>query len=126
MATVRTRWGLMLDTLARLSDTEQQLVAQGAAPADFVPDRLLDDWFETFQDGAGLTRAGISPAIITVLDEFDANLVQLIDVVPDDIADKEGYIQYDEVWRVICEMADWTLTRIAAVSQPREVTFSLN
>ncbi len=119
-------WGLLLDTLAQMADLERQLVVQVQRPAAFVPDELLNNWYETFRAGQGLSQSGLSPQIAFILLDFDAHLSGLIDIVPHDAPDREDYIRHDEAWRTICELADWTLTRIAEQSAPEQVRFCPN
>lgn len=120
------RWGLLLDTLAQMADPERQLVVQVYQPATFVPGELLSNWYEIFRAGRGLLRSGISQGIVLTLLDFDAHLSGLMDVVPHDALDREGYIRNDETWRAICKLADWTLTRIVEQTVPERLEFSPN
>ncbi len=120
------RWGLVLDILADMADVERQVVVQGVRPASFVPDELLDRWYDTFQGGHGMQQTGVSEDLLGVLLDFDYNLEDLMDIVPQDAPDRENYIRNDAAWRAIRELADWTLTRIIEASMPEQETFSTN
>lgn len=125
MSKVR-RWGELLDLLGEMSDVEQQVVVQVSKPGAFVPDQLLARWYDTFDDGQELLGIGLSEEVVSALLDFDDNLEQVIDVVPEDALDKVFYIREDVVWRAVRELADWTLSRIAAYTAPEELDFSLN
>jgi hypothetical protein len=99
---------------------------QGVRPASFVPDELLDRWYDTFQGGHGMQQTGVSEDLLGVLLDFDYNLEDLMDIVPQDAPDRENYIRNDAAWRAIRELADWTLTRIIEASMPEQETFSTN
>lgn len=118
------RWGLLLDVLSEMSDVERQLVVQGTRPGTFVPDDLLERWYETFQGGRGFLLVGVSDVMLSILLEFDYYLDQLIEVLPETADDKEDYIRHDEAWQAVREMADWTLARIAEQGTPDELGFS--
>ena len=120
------RWGELLSILGEMSDIEYQLVAQVSQPTQFVPDNLLDRWDNTFQDGEALLNTGLSNDILSIVIEFDIQLDNLIDVVPGDTLDKEGYIRHDSVWQIICEMAEFTLLQIVSHTIPEDVVFSEN
>jgi hypothetical protein len=120
------RWGLLLDILADMADVERQVVVQGVRTAGFVPDELLDRWYDTFQGGHGMLETGVSEDLLGILLDFDYNLEDLMDIVPQDAPDRENYIRNDAAWRAIRELADWTVTRIAEASMPEEETFSTN
>lgn len=122
----RMRWGLLLDTLAQMADLERQLVVQSTQPAVFVPDELLDDWYETFQEGRGLAQIGVHQDMLLILYHFDNRLEELIHVVPHDADDREAYIRTDETWQAIRELANWTLQRIADQTMPEAPEFSDN
>jgi len=120
------RYGELVDILAEICDVERQLVTQGQYPFDFVPERLLDRWYSTFQTGRGLTRSNLSDDLLACLLDFDYHLSQVVDALPDDADNKEEYIQHDEIWQIVREMADWTLTRLSIVHIPEDAEFSLN
>ncbi len=120
------RRGLLLDVLSEISDVERQIVVQGSQPWAFVPDRLLDRWHDVFQAGVGLPELGISDDLLSILLDFDFHLEQFVGEMPEVIDDKEYYIRYDEIWRAVRELADWTLTRIAQSSVSEGVEFGLN
>mgnify|MGYP000269630443 CR=1 FL=1 len=121
-----SRWGLLLDILAEMSDIERQLVVQVAQPGTFIPDELLDRWHAVFQGGRGLAKAGITDIVLALLLNFDTQLDELIDHLPSNADDKIAYIRHDEVWRAVREMADWTLSQIAQMSMPGQPAWSLN
>jgi hypothetical protein len=121
-----TRWGLLLEILSEMSDVERQVVVQVSEPAIFVPDDLLVRWYDVFDGGFGLLDGGVSEDMLSILLDFDYNLDQLIDVVPDDTLEKVTYIREDRAWRAIRELAEWTLTRITAESIPSEPAFGPN
>ena len=56
--------------------------------------------------------------------DFDDQLDELMEYLPEDAEDKVGYIRHDEVWHAVCEMADWTLARIVQMSMPEEPFWS--
>lgn len=120
------RWGELLDVLSQLSDVERQLVSQGMEPSVFVPDRLLERWYSSFQGGYGMSNAGFSDDIVSVLIDFDTHMDDLVEVLPSSADDKEHYIQHNELWQIVRELADWTLTRIAFLSTPEQVSFENN
>lgn len=120
------RWGLLLEILSEMSDVERQVVVQIAEPATFVPDNLLVRWYDVFDEGGGLRDTGVSEDMLSILLDFDYNLDQLIDVVPDDAIEKVTYIREDRAWQVIRELAEWTLMRITAESIPSELVFEPN
>ncbi len=120
------RWGLLLDTLAEMSDVERQLVGQVHRPATFVPDELLERWDYMFRGGQGLRAVGVSDYMLAALLDFDEQLDELIEFLPEDTDDKVSYIRHDEVWRVVRELADWTLSRIAEMSAPELPEWSPN
>jgi hypothetical protein len=121
-----TRWGLLLEVLSEMSDVERQVVVQVSEPAIFVPDDLLVRWYDVFDGGFGLHDGGVSEDMLSILLDFDYNLDQLIDVVPDDTLEKVTYIREDRAWRAIRELAEWTLMRITAESTPTEPAFGPN
>jgi len=120
------RWGTILATLAEISDMERQLVLQAEEPGLFVPDELVDRWFDTFRGGHGLGALHLSEAIVSTLIEFDFELDDILDVLPEEADDKEAYIRYDEVWSAIREMADITLRQLAMLTMPEETLFEAN
>lgn len=120
------RWGFVLATLNDFADMEGQLVAQKTEPGIFVPDDLIYRWFESFLDGDDLTQVGLSEHILDALDDFDFNLRELIEIVPEDSEDPEEYIRTDEVWGTVRELADITLDRIIYLTTPVEVDFTIN
>ncbi|MGF1503824.1 MAG: hypothetical protein GYB64_09230 [Chloroflexi bacterium] len=123
---VLQRYGILLDTLAQITDVERQVVQQGAQPGAFVPDQLLEQWTLTFQGGRGFFESGLDEEIVSVLVDFDYFLDNMIGFLPTTALNKEAYIRYDEGWQEIREMADWTLKRIAFLQMPGEVEFDLN
>jgi hypothetical protein len=120
------RWGVLLEVLSEMSDVERQVLVQAGHPGTFIPDELLARWHDTFQGGHGLLASGVSEVMAAILLDFDFNLDQLVDVVPDDADDKIIYIQHDSVWAAIRDLADWTVVRIAEQSMPEEPIFGLN
>lgn len=120
------RWGLLLDTLSEISDVERQLVGQVHEPASFLPDNLLERWDHIFRGGRGLKAIGVSEHMLSVLLDFDDQLDELLEFLPDDADDKVSYIRDDQVWRVVRELADLTLTRIAELSTPEFPEWSMS
>lgn len=120
------RWGLLLDVLADISNVERQVVIQLDQPTSFVPDDLLERWSSLFQNGSRLREAGVSDHMLAALIEFDLSLEDLMDYLPDHPHDKEDYLQHNPTWRAVCEMADWTLSRIAQMSMPEDPLQSTN
>lgn len=120
------RYSLLLDTLSEIYDVEGQLVWQGEDPYDFVPERLLERWRTVFAGGRGLFASGMSEELSSCFLDFDYHLAQIVDAVPHQADNKEDYILNDEVWQVVREMADWTLTRAALAQSPMEPEFSIN
>ena len=120
------RWGLILDVLSDISSVERQMVYQLDEPATFVPDELLGRWEDLFNGGRRLMQAGVSEHMLAALLDFDLNLEDLIDDLPDHPNDKEDYLRHNSTWRAIREMADWTLSRIAQMSMPEESDQSNN
>jgi hypothetical protein len=120
------RWGLLLDTLSEISDVERQLVGQVHEPASFLPDELLERWDRIFRGGRGLLAVGVSEHMLSALLDFDEQLEELIEFLPEDADDKVSYIRHDEVWRVVRELADLTLNRIAELSLPNDPEWGVN
>lgn len=120
------RWGVLLDVLAELSDIEHQVVLQVHQPGRFVPDDLLERWDEAFQGGLRIRQLGLSDALLATLIEFDYQLDSLIDIVPGDPPDKESYIRNDEIWQVVCELAEYTISQVMLQMIPMTPTFSQN
>lgn len=121
-----SRWGLLLDVLSEMSDLERQLAGQADEPAIFVPDELLERWDALFQGGRGLRKTGVSDHMLFAMLDFDEQLDELMEFLPEDIDDKVYYIRHDEVWQVIRELADWTLARIVEMSTPEHPEWSIN
>ena len=121
-----SRKGMLLDVLSEMSSLERQIVVQAARPWTFLPDTLLDKWDALFGGGYGLSNEGFSEDILAILLEFDSQLESLIEILPADADDKVYYLHYDEVWRIVRELADWTLSRIAQASQPVAPELCLN
>lgn len=120
------RYSLMLDVLSEICDIERQLVWQGEYPFDFVPERLLERWYALYAGGRGIYNSGMSEELAACFIDFDYHLNQVVDAVPENSDDKEDYILNDEVWQVVRDMADWTLTRAALAQSPYEAEFSVN
>src|SRR5262249_24976903 len=117
------RVGELLDVLEQMSDVERQVVVQGKNPYSFVPNDLLERWYEIFDDRRTLQSPDLSDAVVAVLSDFGYQLDQIIDILPDNAEDKESYIRNNEVWRAIRELADWTLTRITILTVPETPEF---
>ncbi len=120
------RYSLLLDTLSEIYDVEAQLAWQDELPLDFVPERLIERWYTLFAGGRGMLTSGMSEELIACFIDFDYHLAQVVDAIPQTADNKEDYIINDEVWQVIREMADWTLTRTSVAQSPSEVEFSVN
>lgn len=121
-----SRVGELLDVLAQMSDVERQIVVQGRNPYSFVPNDLLEQWYDVFQDRRTLQSPDLSEAVVAVLADFGYQIDQIIDILPDDADDKEAYIRNNEIWRAIRELADWTLTRITILTVPETPEFGPN
>jgi hypothetical protein len=120
------RVGELLDVLAQMSDVERQLVVQGQNPYSFVPNDLLENWYQAFEGRRALQSTDVSDDVVAVLADFGYQLDQIVDILPDNADDKEAYIRDNEVWRAIRELADWTLTRITILTVPETPEFGLN
>ena len=120
------RWGLLIEVLTELSDVERQVVAQGAFPTVFLPDKLLDRWHTTYRNGQDLETIGVSREMRIILFEFDYQITQLIDIVPGDTEDREGYIRNDSVWRAVCELAEYAIQQVVMQTIPEQPSFSNN
>jgi len=120
------RVGELLDVLARISDVERQVVVQGKNPYSFVPNELLEDWYQTYEGRRALQSPDVSDDVVAVLADFGYQLDQIVDILPDSADDKEGYIRNNEVWRALRELADWTLTRITVLTVPENPEFGPN
>jgi hypothetical protein len=118
--------GLLLEILTEMTDVERQVTIQGHRPGIFVPDDLLDRWYNTFYSTRPRKSNEVSEAINTLLVEFSLNLDQLTAQLPEDVENKENYIRYDDGWRTVRELAQWTLTRITLLTIPDEPIFSNN
>ena len=120
------RVGELLDVLAQISDVERQVVVQGRNPYSFVPNDLLEDWYQAYEGRRSLQSPDVSDDVIAVLADFGYQLDQIVDILPDSADDKEAYIRNNEVWRAIRELADWTLTRITVLTVPETPEFGPN
>lgn len=120
------RWGLLLETLSEMSNLEHQLVVQGRRPRSFIPDILVEQWNILFRGGRNLHSLGLSDIALAVLFDFHLQLEQLTKEMPNNTNDKEGYIRNNEAWQAVRDIADWTLSRLAVLSAPENVTFGLN
>jgi len=120
------RWGLLISTLSEMSDLERQVVIQIEDPVSFVPDSLLEQWYETFREGQGLHKLGVSAELLEILMEFDYGLDQVVDILPPDAADKVIFLRSNTVWQAVREMAEWTLDRIVDATTPEPVVFMPN
>lgn len=120
------RWGELLGLLSQMSDLEVQMGIQENEPMQFVPDTLVTRWSDVFGGGYGLAQVGLSEEILAALLDFDDNLEQLVDIVPEDAEERMVYLRYDTVWRAIRELAGWTVDRIVSITTPETVEFSLN
>ncbi len=125
-SSVLNRVGELLDVLVQMSDVERQIVVQGRKPYSFVPNDLLEHWYEVYQDRKTLQSPDLSEEVAAVLADFGYQLDQIVDILPDDTDDKEAYIRNNEVWRAIRELADWTLTRITVLTVPETPDFGPN
>jgi hypothetical protein len=124
--TGKGRWGMLLDILSQMSELESRIIVQGDGAVDYLPEELLDRWYATFQGGRGLSGIGLYKGILSVLWEFDAQLDEIIDSLPENPDNREELILHDETWDVIREMADWTLIQITELTIPERVWFSDN
>lgn len=120
------RWGALLGTLSEIGDLERQVVVQIEDPVSFVPDSLLEQWYGIFRGGHGLRKAGVSEELLEILLEFDYGLDQVVDIIPDDAADKVIFLRSDTVWQAVREMAEWALDRIVDATTPEPVDITLN
>ena len=118
--------GELLDVLAQMSDVERQVVVQGRNPYSFVPNDLLEDWYQAYEGRRSLQSPDVSDDMVAVLADFGYQLDQIVDILPDSADDKESYIRNNEVWRAIRELADWTLTRITVLTVPETPEFGQN
>jgi hypothetical protein len=121
-----SRKGLVLDVLSEMSSIERQLVTQTQKPWAFVPDDLIERWDNVFLGGYGLSEIGVSDDMLLILLDFDDQLEELVGELPLAEGDKADYIRNDEIWGTIRGLADWTLTLLAQLGQPKEPEFSLN
>lgn len=121
-----TRYGLILNTLAEISDVKKQLVTQTRQPHIFVPEALIERWLTLYADPRAIARLGLTEGMHAVLEEFDLSLRELMDGLPSESDDPEDYILNDEAWLTVCEIADLALHQLAVLSAPEEVDFSQN
>lgn len=120
------RLGKLLGILNELSDVEHQIVLQVYQPRVFIPDQLIESWQNDYQSGYGLDQLGLSEDIQATLREFDYQLDKLMTVVPVDVTNKEHFIRHAKVWRVIREMAEFTISEIMLQIIPSHPVFGHN
>jgi hypothetical protein len=120
------RLGLLLDILTEFGDVERQLIVQTHEPGIFVPDDLMDRWYSAYFGYRPRASHEVSDAISSILAEFSIQLDELTGQLPESVENKEHYIQYDDAWRTVRELAKWALTRITLITIPDEPIFSEN
>lgn len=118
--------GMLLDILTEFGDVERQLIVQGHEPGIFVPDDLIDRWYSTYFGNRPRASFEVSDSISSILAEFSVQLDELTVQLPESVENKEHYIQHDEGWRTVRELAQWVLTRITLITIPDEPIFSEN
>ena len=120
-----SRKGHLLEILNTMSNVERQVVYQSTLPTTSIPEELVSLWFDVFNQGFGLEAIGFGEEALTILLDFDFELEDwLSELTTLGSTDRIEFIRTDSIWQAICELAEDTLSQLAELGYPPEITFS--